>query len=232
MLSAAGGSELSKAYLTDCPSRTFTLRNLGAGLEGWLRKRPHWLRGTGFFALDMLRLEWAELEAFDGKPSPPFAPKISKSMAGPDLKLGIQPDVRLLKLHYPVDDLLLAVKGGNDESTSFASNAVQDRRKYTAVQAVAKQKPARAFLAVHRLDFSVYFRRISQEEYVLLGSLRNGKSVQRAIELAFHKSAVPSADRASSVQHSFQTWATLGWFCQPDETFGPKEIKKLRKTIG
>src|SRR6202051_4851527 len=84
-------------------------------------------------------------------------------MAGPDLKLGIQPYVRLLKFHYPVDDLVLAVKGGNDESTSFASNGVQDRRKYNEVQAVAKQKPARVFLAVHRLDFSVYFCRISQE---------------------------------------------------------------------
>ena len=61
-------------------------------------------------------------------------------MAGPDLKLGIQPYVRLLKFHYPVDDLVLAVKGGNDESTSFASNGVQDRRKYNEVQAVAKTK--------------------------------------------------------------------------------------------
>jgi hypothetical protein len=147
-------------------------------------------------------------------------------MAGPDLRLGIQPYVRLLELHYPVDDLLLAVKGGNGESISFASNAVQDRRKYTEVQAVAKQKPARVFLAVHRLDFSVYFRRISQEEYVVLSSLRNGNSVQRAIELGFHKSAVSSTDRASSVQHSFQTWAALGWFCQQDENL--RAIKKQR----
>src|ERR1700688_4401906 len=29
---------MSTAYLTDCPSRSFTLRNLGAGLEGWLLK--------------------------------------------------------------------------------------------------------------------------------------------------------------------------------------------------
>src|SRR6202045_3363901 len=29
---------MSKAYLADCPSRSFTLRNLGARLEGWLRK--------------------------------------------------------------------------------------------------------------------------------------------------------------------------------------------------
>jgi hypothetical protein len=223
---------MSTAYLTECPSRSFTLRNLGAGLEGWLLKHPHWLRGNRLLALDMLRLEWAELEAFDGQAKPALRAEDIESMAGPDLRLGIQPYVRLLEFHYPVDDLLLAVKGGNDESASFASNAVQERPKHNDVQAVAKQKPSRVFVAVHRLDFSVYFRRISQEEYVLLGSLRNGKSVQRAIELAFHKSALAPANRASSVQHSFQTWATLGWFCQPDETFGHKEIKNLRKTIG
>jgi hypothetical protein len=191
-----------------------------------LLKNQHWLRGNRLLALDMLRLEWAELEAFDGQAKPALRAEDLEGMAGPNLKMGIQPYVRLLKFHYPVDDLLLAVKGGNDESTSFASNAVQDRRKYAEVQAVAKQKPARVFLAVHRLDFSVYFRRISQEEYVLLSFLRNGKAVQRAIELAFHKSAVSSTDRASSVQHSFQTWATLGWFCQQDENL--RAIKKKR----
>ena len=182
-----------------------------------MRKHPHWLRGSRLLALDMLRLEWADVEAFDGQAKAAFRAEDLEGIAGPELTLGIQPYVRLLKLHYPVDDLLLAVKTREDEGISFASNAVLDRRKHFEVQAVARQKPARVFLAVHRLDFSVYFRRISHEEYVLLSSLRNGKSVQRSIESAFHKSAVPPADRALSVQHSFQTWATLGWFCQPDE---------------
>src|ERR1700740_3059546 len=33
---------VAKAYLTDCPSRSFTLRNLGSRLESWLRKHPSW----------------------------------------------------------------------------------------------------------------------------------------------------------------------------------------------
>src|ERR1700732_704360 len=61
---------MSTAYLTECPSRSFTLRNLGAGLEEWLRKHPHWLRGNRLLALDMLRLEWADVEAFDGQSKP------------------------------------------------------------------------------------------------------------------------------------------------------------------
>src|SRR5215470_3697731 len=32
--------KLIRAYLNDCPSESFTLRNLGARLESWLRKHP------------------------------------------------------------------------------------------------------------------------------------------------------------------------------------------------
>src|SRR5215470_16063346 len=57
---------LCKAYLTDRPSRSFTLRNLGRHLESWMKKNPHWAGSKQFIALDMVRLEWADIEAFDG----------------------------------------------------------------------------------------------------------------------------------------------------------------------
>src|SRR5271168_2507099 len=55
---------LSKAYLIECPSASFTLRNLGSRLEGWLRSHPEHLATFKQIALDMVRLEWAEIEAF------------------------------------------------------------------------------------------------------------------------------------------------------------------------
>jgi hypothetical protein len=106
------------------------------------------------------------------------------------------------------------VKHG-DDTPDRASNAIQERRKHSKVRAVAKLEPAQISLVVHRLDYSVYFRRIEPEEFALLSALRNGKTVERAIELAFRRSPVPAADRAAFVQHSFQTWAALGWFCRP-----------------
>jgi len=63
----------------------------------------------------------------------------------------------------------------------------------------------------------VYFRRIEREEFALLSALRSGKTIERAIELAFQRSSVPEFDRAGYVRFRFQTWATLGWFCQPEE---------------
>ena len=61
---------MSKAYLVDCPSRSFTLRNLGASLEAWLRKHPKWVGAKHALAVDIARLEWADIEAFDGKAEP------------------------------------------------------------------------------------------------------------------------------------------------------------------
>jgi hypothetical protein len=218
---------MCKAYLADCPSRSFTLRNLGARLETWLGQNPSWLRDRRALALDMVRLEWADIEAFDGQAKPSLRSEDLREINAANLQLGIQPYVQLLELHYPVDDLLLEVKHGAD-TPDVASNAVQERRKRNKVRAVAKLEPEQIFLAVHRLDFSVYFRRIQPEEFALLNALRSGKTIERAIELAFRRSLVPAADRAAFVQHSFQTWATLGWFCRPEANGRGKKVREER----
>lgn len=212
---------MCKAYLTECPSRSFTLRNLGARLETWLRQNPAWMRDRRVLALDMVRLEWADIEAFDGQAEPPLRSEDFREINAANLRLSLQPYLQLLELHYPVDDLLLEVKHG-DDTPDRASNAFQERRKRSTVRAITKLEPAQIFLAVHRLDFSVYFRRIEPEEFTLLRALRSGKTVERAIELAFRKSSVLAAARAASIQHSFQTWATLGWFCRPKQSRSTK----------
>ena len=203
---------MSKAYLMDCPSRSFTLRNLGSRLEAWLRKHPKWAGAKQALALDIARLEWADIEAFDGKEEPPLRPEDLAAEAGANLRLRLQPYVRLLDLKYPVDDLLLEVRT-EDEDTDFASNAFQEKHKRKRVRAVAKLKPAAIFLAVHRVDDSVYFRRIEREEFVMLSALRGDKGLGKAIEAAFQKSKVPVQERAALLKRWFQNWAALGWFC-------------------
>jgi len=126
--------------------------------------------------------------------------------------------VQLLDLHYPVDDLLLEVR--SNEDTDFASNAFNERRKHKRVQAVARLHPSAVFLAVHRLDFSVYFRRLNREEFIILTELRDGKTLNRAIDAGFRKSSIPVAERPSHVQKLFHTWAALGWFCRPGRNPG------------
>jgi hypothetical protein len=206
---------MCKAYLVDCPSRSFTLRNLGSQLQSWLRKHPKWAGSKQLLALDIVRLEWADIEAFDGKAEPTLQPEdLAQAAAGPNLRLKLQPYVQLLQFHYPVDDLLLSVR--KDEDTDFASNAFTEKHKRKKVQAVAKLKPATIFLVVHRVDFSAYFRRIDAEEFAILTALRDGKTLAKAIEAAFRKSKVPEQLRPEKIQQWFQNWATLGWFCKPE----------------
>ena len=52
--------KLAIAYLLDCPSRSFTMRNLGSRLEAWLREHPEHIAKFESIALDMVRLEWAK----------------------------------------------------------------------------------------------------------------------------------------------------------------------------
>ena len=205
--------DLCRAYLTECPSQSFTLRNLGSRLEVWLRRNPQWLRGKKVLALDMVRLEWADIEAFDGEAEAVLRPEELQGVSVPKLTLRLQPYVQLLDLHYPVDDLLLEIKK-NDTDADFASNAVAARRKRAKVHAVEGLQSKRTFLVVHRIDFSVYFRRIEREEYAMLSALRAGKSITGAIELAFKESSIQEFNRAGYVRHCFETWAALGWFSQ------------------
>jgi len=207
---------MAKAYLIANPSRSFTLRNLGSRMESWLRKNPQWAGKNQALALDIARLEWADIEAFDGKAEPALRPEDISSAGGAKLKLTLQPYVRLLRFRYPVDDLLLEVRK-EDEDTDFASNTFTERRKRKRVRAVAKLKPAQIFLAVHRIDYSVYFRRLDQEEYSILSALQRGNTLGAAMDAAFRKSAVAPDQRPVQVQTWFQTWAALGWFCRPEK---------------
>jgi hypothetical protein len=207
---------MAKAYLIANPSRSFTLRNLSARMESWLRKNPKWAGLNQALALDIARLEWADIEAFDGKAEPALRPEDLSGGPGPRLKLTIQPYLRLLSFRYPVDDLLLEVRK-EDGDTDFASNAFTERKKRKRVRAVAKLRPGQIFLAVHRIDYSVYFRRLELEEFSILTALRQGKTLSAAVEAAFRKSKIPPEERPAKVQTWFQTWSTLGWFCHPEK---------------
>ena len=212
---------VAKAYLTDCPSRSFTLRNLGSRLESWLRKHPRWAGSRQRLALDMVRLEWADIEAFDGKAVPALKPEDLAGVDAARLKLRLQPYIQLLDLRYPVDDLLLEVRK-EEEDTDIASNAFNERRKRKRVQAVANLKPSEIFLAVHRHDDSVYFRRLDREEFLILKELRAGRTLSPVLELAMRRTRIPPAERPIQVGRWFHAWAVLGWFCRLEKPVASK----------
>jgi hypothetical protein len=211
---------LMRAYLTEHPSTSFSLRNLGSRLPEWLKLHPEWTEPRASLALDMARLEWSHIEAFDEAELPVLSAE-SLAQVGGASQLHLQPYLRLLKLHFPVDDLLIELRHEAGSSDTASNNASVARRTRVA-RKVADLKPQEIFLALHRHQNSVYYKRLHSEDYRLLEALQAGESLETAVEMAFTNSALPEDTRAAFLQDAFQTWAALGWFAD----VGSAETKK------
>jgi hypothetical protein len=198
---------LSRAYLTDCPSESFTLRNLGSRLENWLKAHPDFAGKHFALAIDMIRLEWAHIEAFDNAERKALGPEDLLEL-GPDLVLALQPHIRLLDLQYSVDELRIRVSERSEEHAR-ASNAVAAPSRRHIVRRYARLKPHQIFLAVHRVEFTVYYRRLDADEFRLLEAIGQGRPLGEA--LGSHANLDPE-----NVQTWFANWAQLGWLCRPE----------------
>jgi hypothetical protein len=205
--------QLSRAYLAECPSQSFTLRNLGSRLEDWLERNPHYARSSQELALDMVRLEWAHIEAFDNAACIVLGPEDLLELGG-GMRLGLQPYIRLLALHYPVDHLRIAVNQ-TSEDRGAASNVALKQKPRILTRRMSRARSERIFLAVHRFNFIVYYRRIAAEEYHLLLGIRDGKPIERAIRDAFENSSASTEEQGSMLEKWFAAWAELGWLCPP-----------------
>jgi hypothetical protein len=127
---------------------------------------------------------------------------------GPDLGLALQPHIRLLELRYPVDDLRIKVNRHLQEHNR-ASNAVRPPSARRVVGRYARLKPEQIFLAVHRVEFIVYYRRLDPAEFGLLAAIGAGQSIGVALE------AVAGLE-PEKVSTWFANWAQLGWLCKGD----------------
>jgi len=111
------------AYLTELPSESFTLRNLGSRLETWLRQHPEFTPGQERIALDMVRLEWADIDAYDAAEFPKLTQAELQALGG-DPAFHLQPNLFLLDLAYPMDEFLLQVRETEEPESDIASNVV------------------------------------------------------------------------------------------------------------
>jgi hypothetical protein len=196
-------SKLARAYIAQYPSTSFTLRNLGQFLERFLRKNPH-----GPMALDMARLEWARVVAFDSEARPIVNVDDLLGANPAKLRLHLQPYLSLLKLRYPLDDYLIALKRLNVESLrGEASNAVT-QHTHRRVTQIRRPKGKTVYVAVHRMENAIYYKRLTREQFELLDVLRQGKTLAQACA---------RARDADEIHRWFNSWASLGWFCRQSE---------------
>ncbi|MBB6145079.1 hypothetical protein HNQ77_003035 [Silvibacterium bohemicum] len=208
---------LMRDYLTERPSQSFSLRNLGSQLEAWLTEHPEYLDAENReqqrdLAMDMVRLEWAHIEAFDSAQLPLLDPDDLASI-DENSQLRLQPYLRLVELRYPVEDLLIELRSESGSSDASSNNA-SISRKSRHVRRVAMLRPEQIYLAVHRHENSVYYKRLGREDYTLLQSLLAGAPIGTAIDAALADSAIAEDDQGEFLQRAFASWAALGWFIQ------------------
>ncbi len=179
---------LSEAYLAHSPSRSFTLRDLGSRLVPFLQKHPAYAGSNPELALDMARLEWAHIEAFDSAAEPPIGPEdLIELDAG--LKLRLQPHLRLLELRHPVDDWLIRIQSG------------LAKRKRTLL------RPSEVtFLAVHRAGEGVYYRSLAPGEFRILSAFQRGQTLQEVLKACKNH-------EAGLLEAWFASWSRSGWLC-------------------
>ncbi|HTH53064.1 MAG TPA: DNA-binding domain-containing protein [Edaphobacter sp.] len=206
---------LMRAYLHAHPSRSFTLRNLGSSLVSWLRENPEYTKPETDAAIAMAALEWAHIEAFDNEQRPAITAEEASELDDTS-RLALQPYVRLVEAPCAVDDALLAVRDASNGAVTQASNAVSIH----LVRRTRSRKPApgHIYLAVHRHENSVYYKRLGREDYLLLLAFQNNAPLGQAIEAAFTGSDIAESDRPAHIQSAFHFLMQMGWLCKPEAT--------------
>jgi len=204
---------MSVAYLNSHPSRSFTLRNLGAHLAVWLEANPHFAGRRAALAVDVARIEWAFVEAFDGAEHEPLTLDQIATLEG-DSHLALQPHLQLIELEYPVDDLVLNLHKQEKRQTTEAGLQHEEDDHAPAKLPALRRKPT--WLAAHRVDYSVYYLRLKRGEFHTLRAIRSGQPLAEAIEAGVTTARVPTSRRPQLVRHWFTAWAELGWICAPD----------------
>lgn len=200
-------TRLAEAFLTKYPSSSFTLRNLCSRLERFIREEPHRTAPRTALALDIARFEWAQTVAFD-EPARPVVTAEEISATPPSrLRLGVQPYVTLLAVDHAVDDYVIAVKK-RDALRAEASNATTSAHHAERAKRVSPPRRERIYVAVHRVDSRLYYKRLDAPAFKILVALRDGCPLTRAIA-AGGRGLKP--DRA---REWFATWMQLGWFCR------------------
>jgi hypothetical protein len=209
---------LAVAYLDGCGSTSWSLRNLGQHLESFLREHPELTAPHGHLSLDMVRAEWASTVAFDGPEKPCLDPQRLAGRPPSRIRLDLQPYITLLEVHHPIDQLLRRLKR---TESAYASNAVMSGSRVRRPRLAARPTAQPLHFAAHRVDFSVYYKRLDPEAYRLLEALRAGKSLESACAEAFQDSPEPPEKAAGKIQAWFASWMRFGWLCERSAKTSP-----------
>ncbi len=204
--------KLSIAYLTRHPSQSYSLNHLGDRLTSFIKEEPGLTTPDSDLAYDMARFEWAELKAFDAQAKPKLNIESLKNITPTEIALRTQPYLSILELKYAIDSFLIELNKEHNRTTE--SNAINNRTVRFSKSSYVKKW--HTYVAVHRFNNAIYYKRLDKYQYFLLKSLIENKTLAQACnELIAAKENIEDQQKfALKVNKSFTTWMELGWFCQ------------------
>lgn len=159
-------------------------------------------------------MEWACVAAFDEAVLPPL-PESAAHLASSATTLALQPHLQLLRLRYPVDELVIAVHHSTPD-TEIVSSAVTMRKRSVRRQ-LPRMRRADIYLAVHRYDDSVCHSRLTAAQFRLLSALRDGHTLESAVASALAGSRLAPEEQAANIQEIFAHASRLGWIANQDQ---------------
>jgi hypothetical protein len=204
LVGAAGFDRLRRAYLADCPSGSFTMRDLGQHLVAWLETHSAYAEPHTAAVLDMAKLEWAEIESFDAAEHERLAPEHIAAL-DPTASLQLQPHIRLLEVTYPVDSMIFGIRKAARRNGSPA-------RTFARTRVERAKSAAPIYLAIHRHELVVHYKRLDKEEFRLLRAISEGVSIEDAVARAYADSTLTPDVCTQHLQNSFALFSALGWF--------------------
>ena len=188
---------------------------LGKDLASFIQEESDLTAPDTDVAYDVARLEWFGIKAFDEKSRPVLKAESLSQKSATEIFLKTQPYLNVLDLNYAADNFLLGLN--KEHNKTVESNAITSRTVRFSKSSYIKKR--RTFIAVHRFNNIVYYKRLDKDQYLLLSSLMKNKNLEQACnELISTKNNTKDQEKlALKINKSFTTWMELGWFCQSDD---------------
>lgn len=193
--------ELARGYFAAHPSSSYTLRDLGDGMVGYLASTAPYRDDP--FLMDLARVEWAFVEAFDGPDAASFEPSMIAGRSEdewPAATLVFHPSLQRLTLSSPAHDYRIAVRR---RSTKHGTP--------DATEVPVRPAPRTCHLVVYRGSELLHCLEVDDQANAMLDELARGVALGAACERAAEASGVDIETFQSRLAGWFSEWTALGW---------------------
>ena len=194
ILGPGGFAGICRRFLARNPSKHRTLNRLSEGFPDFLSRNLPRSHRNGL-VVDVARIERTMEDVFDAPRAEPLSAAEFAAIGANEwqhVRLSVVPALRFLKLRYPANDYMNAVRRG---------------------QKPRLPRPRPAFVIVYRRSYQVYRRDQDPAQFRLLAALASGRTLAQAVRASASGRRISADQLAAQLGAWFREWATAGLFC-------------------